>query len=112
MRIESTLSDFYNQEQGVPQGATLSTTLFYVKLNYIIKCLDYKTDGFLNIDAFCICFRSKNMRTIKRRLQQCLNRIEDWATRNGFKFAVQNSVRSLLSTSSLIRYVLFVDQAG
>ena len=27
------------------------------------------------------------MRTIGRHLQQCLNRIEDWATRNGFKFS-------------------------
>ena len=39
------------------------------------------------VDDFCICFRLKNMRTIERHLQQCLNRIEDWATRNGFKFS-------------------------
>ena len=45
------------------------------------------TDGSLYVDDFCICFRSKNMRTIERHLQQCLNRIEDWATRNGFKFS-------------------------
>ena len=44
-------------------------------------------DGSLYVDDFCICFRSKNMRTIERHLQQCLNRIEDWATRNGFKFS-------------------------
>ena len=85
--IGSTLSDFYDQEQGVPQGAILSTTLFNVKLNDIIKCLDYKTDGSLYVDDFCICFRSKNMRTIERHLQQDLNRIEDWATKNGFKFS-------------------------
>ena len=87
VRVGSTLSDLYDQEQGVPQGAILSTTLFNVKLNDIINCLDYKTDGSLYVDDFCIWFRSKNMRTIERRLQQCLNRIEDWATRNGFKFS-------------------------
>ena len=87
VRVGSTLSDLYDQEQGVPQGAILSTTLFNVKLNDIINCLDYKTDGSLYVDDFCICFRSKNMRTIERHLQQCLNRIEDWATRNGFKFS-------------------------
>ena len=27
------------------------------------------------------------MRTIKRHLQQCINRIEDWALHNGFKFS-------------------------
>ena len=87
VRVGSTLSDLYDQEQGVPQGAILSTTLFNVKLNDIINCLDYKTDGSLYVDDFCICFRSKTMRTIERHLQQCLNRIEDWATRNGFKFS-------------------------
>ena len=85
--IGSTLSDFYDPEQGVPQGAILSTTLFNVKLNDIIKCLDYKTDGSLYVDDFCICFHSKNMHTIERHLQQCLNRIEDWATKNGIKFS-------------------------
>ena len=81
------LSDLYDQEQGVPQGAILSTILFNVKLNGIIKCLAYKTDDSLYVDDFCICFRSKNMHTIERHLQQCLNRIEDWAARNGFKFS-------------------------
>ena len=76
VRVGSTLSDLYDQEQGVPQGAIRSTTLFNVKLIDIINCLDYKTDGSLYIDDFCICFRSKNMRTIERHLQQCLNRIE------------------------------------
>ena len=87
VRVGSTLSDLYDQEQGVPQGAILSTTVFNVKLNDIINCLDYKTDGILYVDDFCICFRSKNMCTIERYLQLCLNRIEDWATRNGFKFS-------------------------
>ena len=91
VRVGSTLSDLYDQEQGVPQGAILSTTLFNVKLNDIINSLDYKTDSSLYVDDFCICFRSKNMRTIERHLQQCLNRIEDWATRNGFKFSKSNT---------------------
>ena len=84
--VGSTLSNLYDQEQGVLHGAIFSTTLLNVKLNDIINCLDYKTDGSL-YDDFCICFRSKNMGTIERHLQQCLNRNEDWATRNGFKFS-------------------------
>ena len=43
VRIESPRV-FYDQEQCVPQGAILSTTLFNVKLNNIIKCLNYRTD--------------------------------------------------------------------
>ena len=35
----------------------------------------------------CMCYRSKSMRTIERHLQQCINRIEKWASHNGFKFS-------------------------
>ena len=87
VRVGSTLSDLYDQEQGVPQGSILSTSLFNIKINNIVNCLDNKTDGSLYVDDFGICYRSKNMRTIERHLQQSINRIEDWATNNGFKFS-------------------------
>ena len=61
VRVGSTLSDFYDQEQGVPQGSILSTTLFNIKINNIVKCLDSKTNGSLYVDDFGICYRSKNM---------------------------------------------------
>ena len=87
VRVGSTLSDLYDQEQGVPQGGVLSTTLFNIKINDIVNCLDNLTDCSLYVDDFCICFRSKSMRTIERHLQQNLNKIEHWATNNGFKFS-------------------------
>ena len=37
VRVGSSLSDYYDQEQGVPQGDVLSTTLFSIKINYIVK---------------------------------------------------------------------------
>ena len=87
VRVGSTLSDLYDQEQCVSQGSILSTTLFNIKINNIVTCLNSKTEGSLYVDDFEICYRSKTMRTIERHLQQCINRIEDWATNNGFKFS-------------------------
>ena len=87
MRVGSTLSDTFRLSQGVPQGSILSTTLFNIKINSIMNGLDPKTDGSLYVDDFCMCYRSKSMRTIERHLQQCINRIEDWALHNGFKFS-------------------------
>ena len=87
VRVGSTLSDTFRLSQGVPQGSILSTTLFNIKINSIMNCLDPKTDGSLFVDDFCMCYRSKSMRTIERHLQQCINRIEDWALHNGFKFS-------------------------
>ena len=87
VRVGSSLSDYYDQEQGVPQGGVLSTTLFSIKINDIVKCLGNLTDCSLYVDDFCICYRSKSMATIERQLQQNLNKIENWATSNGFKFS-------------------------
>ena len=87
VRVGSSLSDCYDQEQGVPQGGDLSTTLFSIKINDIVKCLGNLTDCSLYVDDLCICYRSKSMATIERQLQQNLNKIESWATSNGFKFS-------------------------
>ena len=91
VRVGSILSDQFEQAQGVPQGSILSTTLFNVKINNIVNCLDPKTEGSLYV--FCICYRSKSMRTIERHLQQCLNKIENWALFNGFKFSKSKTQR-------------------
>ena len=69
VRVGSTLSDQFEQAQGVLQGSILSTILFNIKINNIVSCLDPKTEGSLYVDDFCICFRSKSMRTIERHLQ-------------------------------------------
>ena len=52
-----------------------------------MNCLDPKTDGSLYVDDFCMCYRSSSMGTIERHLQQCINRIENWALKNCFKFS-------------------------
>ena len=87
VRVGSSLSDYYDQEQGVPEGGVLSTTLFNIKINNIVKCLGNLTDCSLYVDDFCICYRSKSMETIERQLQQNLNKVENWARSNGFMFS-------------------------
>ena len=57
VRVGSSLSDYYDQEQGVPQGLVLSTTLLSIKINDIVKCLGNITDCSLYVDDFCICYR-------------------------------------------------------
>ena len=77
VRVGLSLSDYYDQEQGVPQGGFLSTTLFSIKINDIVKCLGNLTDYSLDVDDLCICYRSKSMGTIERHMQQNLNKIEN-----------------------------------
>ena len=86
VRIGFTLSDTFEQEQGVPQGSILSPTLSNIKINNIVKCVN-DTDSSLYVDDFGIFYKSKNRENIEFRLQRCLNKVETWATENGFKFS-------------------------
>ena len=77
VRVGSSLPDYYDQEQGVPQGGVLSTTFFSIKINDIVKCLGNLTDYSLDhADDFCIYYRSKSLGTIERQLQQNLNNLK------------------------------------
>ena len=78
VKVGSTLSELHKQEQGVPQGSILSVTLFSIKINDIVKNINPGVDCSLYVDDFLICYRSKNMHTIERQLQQNLNNIQDW----------------------------------
>ena len=75
------------QETGVPQGCILSVTHCSVQINNIIKSVNPGVECFLNVDGFCICYRSKHMHTIERQLQQVLNDLQKWSNENGFKFS-------------------------
>ena len=86
VRIGSTLSDLKNQE-GVPQGSILSTTLFNIKINNIIKELSPDIYGSLYVDDCSISYKSKYIPTLERKLQHNINKISKWATENGFKFS-------------------------
>ena len=68
VRIGGTLSDMYNQEEGVPQGSILSVTLFSLKMNSIIGCLLQDIECSLYVDDFLICYRAKHISTIERKL--------------------------------------------
>ena len=87
VRVGSTLSDMKNQEEGVPQGSVLSGTLFRIKINNITKRLTPRVDGSLYVNDLLICYRSKYIHAIERKLQQCLDKLNKWATENGFRFS-------------------------
>ncbi len=92
VRIGSTYSSTFPQTNGVPQGSILSVTLFGLKINSITKCVVSGVDNCLFVDDFLTCCRSKNMRTIERKLQLTLNNLSKWSNENGFKFSNHKTV--------------------
>ena len=91
-RVGTSLSDFYDQEMGVPQGSILSVILFIVKINTITRCIRNGVNKSLFVDDFGVSYHSKHIHAIERQLQLHLNRIEDWAYNNSFKFSQSKTV--------------------
>ena len=71
----------------VPQGSILSVTLFSIKINSFAYVLRGDKHGCLYVDDFVLCYKSKNINSVERQLQLCLNKIQNWADENGFKFS-------------------------
>ena len=77
IHLGTILSDeIFHQEEGVPQGAILSTTLFNVKINDIVKQVDPGVEYSLYVDDFVIMYRSPTIDAIQRKVQHTINRLE------------------------------------
>ena len=91
--LSTTLSsEKFTQEEGVPQGAILSTTLFNVKLNGIAEVLTHGVKCSLYVDDFVIFIRSSTVEGIERQLQRSINNIVKWTDSNGFTVSPNKTV--------------------
>ena len=90
--LGSILSDVFHQEEGVPQGAILSTTLFNVKINDIVKQVDPGVEWSLYVDDCVIMYKSPTIDAIQRKLQHTINRLEKWTLKNGFTISKNKTV--------------------
>jgi hypothetical protein len=69
VRSGSSLSDWFTQEVGVPQGSILSVTLFGLRVNGIAQSTNPNVQCFLFVDDFCICCRAHNVNQAEQLLQ-------------------------------------------
>ena len=91
IHLGTILSDVFFQEEGVSQGAILSTTLFNVKINNIVKQVDPGVDCSLYVDDFVIMYKSPTIDAIQRK-QHTINRLEKWTLENGFTISKNMTV--------------------
>ena len=85
--INNTLSNPKPQEIGVPQSSILSVILFVIKINEKTACVPPEINRSLYINDFLICYSSKYMFTLERKMQQCINKIFKWTMKNSFKIS-------------------------
>ncbi|GBN88196.1 hypothetical protein AVEN_12930-1 [Araneus ventricosus] len=87
VQIGNQLSDYFIQEEGVPQGSVLSVTLFALKINDILKQLPPSVKGFKYVDDLYISCAGDNINFIERQLQLAVNKIQQWSSFHGFTFS-------------------------
>ena len=86
IKSSNCLSDTFIQENGVPQGSTISVTLFLLVINDIFKQILMPIIPMLYADDFSILCRSSNTITIKQILQDAINELRKWSKTSGLDF--------------------------
>ena len=93
VHLGTILSDkLFHQEEGVSQAAILSTTLFNVKINNIVKQVDPGVECYLYVDALVIMYKSPTIDATQRKLQHTINRLEECTLKNGFSISKNKTV--------------------
>ena len=92
VQVGSAMSDFFNQEEGVPQGCVLSVTLFALAINGISTIVPSGITYTLFVDDLSVSFAATRMAVAERRLQICIDKVVKWAELNGFRFSISKTV--------------------
>jgi ribonuclease HI len=89
--IGNTYSRRTTIENGVPQGAVISVTLFLIAINPIVTSV---SPGSLLVgyaDDWAILASSRNIRGANAAVQNTLDKISDWTAKNGFKISADKT---------------------
>lgn len=91
VRLGTTLSASFVQENVVPQGRVLSVTLFLLKINSLSQVIPPNVMHSLYVNDVQISYVSCNLSICERQLQMTINRMTKWADQNGFKFSTEKT---------------------
>ena len=105
VKVGTKISSSFKQEQGVPQGSVLSVTCFAVAINNITKMVSAPVEGSLYVDDFAIYCTGYDAESICKHLQTNINKIDKWASNNGFKFSTAKTVAVRFSRSRRIENI-------
>ena len=88
VKVGNTLSEKIFLDLGVPQGSSISVTLFLIAINTITDFIPTAMQMSLFVDDCRFSIRTPTLGTnIKNQLQNILNNLQTWTSQTGFKFA-------------------------
>ena len=88
VRVGKSLSGKFKIENGTPQGSIISPLLFSIMINEVFEEIESGMGFSLFADDGAIWKRGKNLKFIVKKLQEAINRVEEWSYKWGFKFSV------------------------
>lgn len=91
VKCNDKLSKIHDQNNGVPQGSTLSVTLFLLAINDIPQVIQSPVKCTLFADDFNIFCRGINQNRTINYLQDTLSALQAWTLVSGFSFSVEKS---------------------
>ncbi|KAF0710584.1 Uncharacterized protein FWK35_00031757 [Aphis craccivora] len=91
VKINNFLSSTFNQQNDVPQGSTISVTLFLIAINDICENIKFPVQSTLFADDLNILCRGKNLNSIQPALQNTINSLTQWSSKTGFTFSALKS---------------------
>ena len=96
VRVGDTLSTPLFIKNGTPQGSIISPLLFLIMINDLPeKITDTETSLFA--DDSCFFCSGRKLDVILRRMQDSLNKLEQWCDINGFKISLEKTVAVLFT---------------
>lgn len=87
VKFNDHISDMRSQKNGVPQGSTISVTLFLLAINKIMKHINAPVKALLYADDPVIFSKGKNIKTLRQNLQTTIEKLKEWSQETGFKFS-------------------------
>ena len=87
VRIDNVYSDECTPQAGIPQGSTLSVTLFAIKINNLASVIPEEVFASMFVDDALIAYSDHNTDLVEAKMQRTINRMSEWADKNGFRFS-------------------------
>ena len=95
VKVGSSLSSNFVQQEGVPQGSVLSVVCFALAINDLADVLSPDVRHLLYVDDLMIYTTASSSAVASRRIQLAINKICSWAELRGYKFS-EAKTKSLL----------------
>lgn len=101
VKIGNTLSCPQTTDNGLPQGSSLSVTLFLIAINDLPNIIQKPAQISLFADDANIYCRGKNPKLTEKILQKTLDNLHTWSQTNGFKFSPSKTKHIFFSKNQM-----------